>query len=276
MNRINARPRPPLERNAAAAWGVPLTTHDGARVLGTLRRRIAQRFGADRAEHYTAPPVIALDTVERAGYPVSFPHLLGTVRASPADGAPGATDLVLTPAACHHVYPLLQGRPLTEPLTVEVEAVCFRAEATGETGRLRSFRMYEIVRVARAEEAAAWRDRMLREAEAFLGELGLSTDVVPANDPFFGRSGRLRAQVQKAQELKWEVTTEVTDGVTQAVASANCHKEHFGEAFEISDADGAPVHSACLAFGLDRLLLALLHQHGEDLSAWPFEVGDGS
>jgi hypothetical protein len=37
-----------------------------------------------------------------------------------------------------------------------------------------------------------------------------------------------------------------------AIASVNRHGTFFGERFHISDESGAPVHTACIAFGLDR------------------------
>lgn len=256
----------PAWRDAAPAWGVVLTPRDQQRVLDRLRSELARRFGTEAEEHFTAPPVIARDTVERAGYPTSFPHLLGTVHAAVDGAEPAATDLVLTPAACHHVYPMLAGSSLPATRTVGVEATCFRAEATDEPGRQRSFRMYEIVFLGSASEVLSWRDRMLAQAAAWLRELGLCVDVITATDPFFGRPGKLMTQVQRSEQLKWEITAEVAERAAQAVASANCHKEHFGEAFDITDPDGVPLHSACLAFGLDRLVLALRHRYGPDLA----------
>jgi seryl-tRNA synthetase len=252
---------------------VVLTPRDQQRVLDRLRPELARRFGADCEEHYVAPPVIARETVERAGYPTSFPHLLGAVHAAVDGGQPAASDLVLTPAACHHVYPMLAGSGVRAARTVGVEATCFRAEATDEPGRQRSFRMYEVVFLGSASEVLSWRDRMLADAAGWLRGLGLAVEVVTATDPFFGRPGKLMTQVQRSEQLKWEITAEVSERAVQAVASANCHKEHFGEAFDITDRDGVPLHSACLAFGLDRLVLALRHRHGPDLARQLTQAG---
>ncbi|OLT27948.1 hypothetical protein BJF83_16625 [Nocardiopsis sp. CNR-923] len=262
---MNQQPSTAVAGAAPTVWGTELTPSADEQVLDLLRSGIAHRFGRSGEEHYVAPPVIARATVERAGYQSSFPQLLGSVYAAPDGGEQALTDLVLPPAACHHLYPLVAGSTLTEPLTLSLEARCFRAESTGEPGRLRSFRMYEVVRLGPEPDVQAWRDEMLEGAAAWLTDLGLSAETVAANDPFFGRTGRLMARVQRSQQLKWEITAEVADDTVQAVASANFHKEHFGEAFEVADAQGAPLHSACLAFGLDRLLLALRHRHGSDV-----------
>lgn len=253
---------------ASAAPGVPLTPRHDRRVLDFLRSGIAGRLGGDCREHYVAPPVIAQQTVERAGFAGSFPHLLGAVHAAPDGGAAAATDLVLTPAACHHLYPLLAGIPPEATLTLSVEAVCFRAEAACEPGRLRSFRMYEIVHLGPEPQVVVWRDGMLSEAVAWLAELDLATETVAASDPFLGRPGALLARMQRSQQLKWEITAEVAEGTVQAVASANCHRDHFGVAFGLTDGDGGPLHSACLGFGLERLALALRHRHGPDPTRW--------
>lgn len=261
-----SRPRTRPEIGAEpTAWGVELSPSEDERVLDLLRVNIARRFGHSAAEHYVAPPVIARSTVERAGYADSFPHLLGTVHAAPGGSAQAPTDLVLPASGCHHIYPLVADRTLTEPLTLSLEARCFRAETTDEPGRLRSFRMYEVVYLGPEAEVEAWREDMLRSAAAWLGELGLSVETIPANDPFFGRTGRLMASVQRTQHLKWEITAEVAQDTVQAVASANFHKDQFGEAFEVTGPQGAPLHSACLGFGMDRLLLALRHLHGPEV-----------
>ncbi|MCX4745035.1 hypothetical protein OG455_05765 [Kitasatospora sp. NBC_01287] len=253
------------------APGVVLTPAAEARILDGLRIGLAAAFYGSE-EHYLAPPVIARTVAERADYPTSFPQLLGTVYGAPEGGAAGPTDLVLSPAACHHVYPLLAGSVLGTERQLSVEAVCYRGEATAETGRLRAFRMYEVVRFGAPEAVMDWRDRVLESAVTWLGGLGLAVEVVAANDPFFGRPGRLMAAVQRTGELKWEIVTRLGHGQTQSVASANGHKDHFGAAFGLTLTDGSVAHSACLAFGLDRLVLALQHRHGRSAGDWPASV----
>ncbi|MEU9303153.1 hypothetical protein [Streptomyces sp. NPDC048269] len=262
----------PTTTHGAEAPGVALTPRRDGHVLDGLRAGLATLFGAETEEHYGAPPVIARTTLDLAGYPQSFPQLLGTVHGNPDGGVPGPTDLALTSAACHHLYPLVAGEKITGERSLSVEASCYRGEATSETGRLRSFRMYEVVRFGAPDAVERWRDEVLELADGWLGGLGMATRVIAASDPFFGRPGRLVAAVQRAEELKWEVTAELADGLVQSIASANWHKEHFGEAFGFRLADGSVGHSACLAFGLDRIVIALRHRHGDDLESWPRPV----
>ncbi len=65
---------------------------------------------------------------------------------------------------------------------------------------------------------------------------------------------------------------DLTAAEPTAIGSSNYHEDHFGHTFDLHLADGAPAHSACIGFGLDRITLALFAIHGMDLDAWPGEV----
>ena len=56
---------------------------------------------------------------------------------------------------------------------------------------------------------------------------------------------------------------------TIAAASFNLHDTFFGQAFDIRLRDGAAATTACLAFGLERWLLAFLVRHGPYAAGWP-------
>src|SRR5262249_32895340 len=92
------------------------------------------------------PPVTNRAHIEKSGYLHSFPHLLGAVCClhgneteirSVVDRKTGSwtdvlspTDLVLTPAACYPLYPLVASRgPIPETGSVfDVASDCFRHE----------------------------------------------------------------------------------------------------------------------------------------------------
>jgi seryl-tRNA synthetase len=57
-----------------------------------------------------------------------------------------------------------------------------------------------------------------------------------------------------------------------ACMSFNYHRDHFGATWGLSDRSGAPAHTACVAFGMDRLAVALFWTHGLDLAKWPANV----
>ena len=219
------------------------------------------------------PPVVPLANIERAQYTEAFPHLLGTVHAlasqdETADRVP--TDVVLAPAVCYSVYPQVANGIVEGPMFFDAAGYCYRHEATSELGRFRSFRMREFITVADEDSAWQWRDAWIARCEALFTRLGLTLSVVPASDPFFGPGGRFMKSSQIEQSLKFEFVVSLHDeDPGTAIASANCHKDHLGERFAIEHVNGGLAHSSCMAFGLERTALALIHAHGDDLANWP-------
>ncbi len=54
--------------------------------------------------------------------------------------------------------------------------------------------------------------------------------------------------------------------------SINNHLDHFGTAFDIALETGERAHTACFGFGVERIVLALLKEHGLDVEGWPAAV----
>jgi hypothetical protein len=168
---------------------------------------------------------------------------------------------VLTPAACYHVYLLLEGRDLAEPARLTTRATCFRREARHEALRRQwAFEMREFVCVGTRDECEAHLDRFRARARRFCEQADLDLRLEPATDPFFDPRHSPGYALQRVAEIKTEL---VCDGL--ALGSLNRHGEFFGRAFGIRR-DGATASSACVAFGLERLLHALTARHGE---RWP-------
>lgn len=245
------------------------------------------------AEVLRFPPVMSRALLEKSGYLKSFPHLLGCVsaltgtessiralvegRAEGKEWVDGlaATDLVLTPAACYQVYPIIaaRGDVTRAGVIVDVESYCFRHESSSELGRMQAFRMREYVCIGAPETALAFREEWKPRAEQIALTLGLPFTLAPACDPFFGRAGKLMAVNQVEQALKFELLVPVnSEEAPTACMSFNYHQDHFGATWGLHTDDGAVAHTACSAFGLDRLTIALFATHGLDLEAWPPSV----
>jgi seryl-tRNA synthetase len=236
------------------------------------------------------PPVMSRRQLEKSGYLKSFPHFLGcvcclnsaeaevreAVEACEAgeDWTPAlsAADLVLTPAACYPVYPLVasRGEVPAAGLLFDVASDCFRREPSRDLDRLQSFRMREYVCVGTPEQIDEFRRRWMTRAQELAGQLGLPYRLAQASDAFFGRGGKLMAMSQIEQALKFELLVPVrsSDDPT-ACMSFNYHRDHFGTAWNLSNAAGQVMHTGCVAFGMDRLALALFATHGLDLQDWP-------
>lgn len=239
------------------------------------------------------PPVLPREQLETNGYLSSFPHLAGTVFAFEGDEQAAAeqdelasrhedwsvhqrmSDMVLTPAACYPLYPAVATRgPLPEGgLTLDTgDSYVFRREPSSDPSRMQIFHMREIVRVADRDTVIEWRAAWRARAELLLRSLGLELELDVANDPFFGRTGRLLAAQQREQELKWELLAPVAADKPTAIASSNYHQDHFGLIYDIRTSTGELAHTGCMAFGEERVTLALFSAHGLDTREWPEEV----
>lgn len=243
------------------------------------------------AERLSFPPVINREAFEKTNYVESFPDLMGSVHVFSGDDADhaellrrltGADDwtamlapaeVTLAAAACHPVYPLCTGRLPQGGRRFEVLGYCFRHEPSTDPARMQSFRMQEVVYVGSEADAVAHRAAGLEFGLGMLRGLGLEMDPVAASDPFFGRSGRILAAGQLERALKIEGVTPIYSREhPTAIMSGNYHEDHFSLAFGIEQADGGTAHSACVAFGVERIALALLHRHGLTLRSWPTGV----
>ena len=78
---------------------------------------------------------------------------------------------------------------------------------------------------------------------------------------------------QKEQQLKFEVLVPIISAEhPTACCSINLHQEHFGSNFDIRTIDGAVANSACVGFGMERVVMALFKAHGFEPDKWPAQV----
>lgn len=267
------------------APGVYARTATFEKVIEGLMTMIARNRDAS-AEVFTFPPVMSRSMLETSGYLKSFPHLLGCVACLHGEESGirslvekeqwveglAATDLVLSPAACYPLYPLIAARgPVPDSgRTFDVSSYCFRRESSHEPGRLQAFRMRELVSIGTPSVASDFRERWIARAELLAKQLVLPYRIAPASDPFFGRVGKMMAlsQVEQALKFEWLIPIESETRPT-ACMSFNYHLEHFGEIWNLRTENGDLAHTTCVAFGLERLALALFATHGLEVRRWP-------
>ena len=266
-------------------------------VFEAVRLRLDERLSSEAAlrgaEKLRFPPLIPRRQLESSGYLSSFPHLCGTVYAFEGTEAQAAeqseraarheswdehqrmTDLALVPAACYPVYPAIGARGPLPPGGVFVDAGgawVFRHEPSEDPARRQMFHQHELVRIGEPDRVLEWRDEWARRGLELLQSLGLDARLDTASDPFFGRGGRMLAANQRSEALKLELLVHIAGPEPTALASFNHHREHFGEIYGIELADGGTAHTACLGFGHERIVLALLRTHGLSPDAWPENV----
>jgi len=273
---------------------------DGVYARTALYEGIVEKLAAlisghreEGTEVFRFPPVMSRSQLEKSGYLKSFPNLLGCVcalhgtereildavtrfdRGGSWTESLSPADLVLSPAACYPVYPIVAARGALPAggLVFDVAADCFRHEPSKHLDRLQSFRMREYVMIGAPDDVAAFRERWMERAQGIARDLGLTFRVDTASDPFFGRVGQIKAVSQVQQALKFELLVPLrSEESPTACMSFNYHREHFGVTWDIKDANGEPAHTGCVAFGMDRLAVALFHTHGTDLARWPASV----
>ena len=292
--------QPTLLNQMIAAGHLVPTGVDGLYGRSGVFEDVIARFEAlvteigkdDGAEVLRFPPAITRTLLQTSGYMKSFPQLAGTVHSFCGGDADHAallekidagedwtkdqccTDVALTPAACYPLYPMLaaQGTLPDEGRLFDVQSYCFRHEPSVDPARMQLFRMREYVRAGTADQVQAFRSQWLERAKELIAKLGLPFDVVPANDPFFGRAGKMMKLSQREQGLKLEMVIPVANAQPTACLSFNYHQDHFASTWGVRLADGSLAHTGCVGFGLERLALALFKHHGLDVHGWPSGV----
>lgn len=264
-------------------------------VIERFNLLVSRHGGNDGAEVMRFPPAINRRDFEDSGYLKSFPQLAGTIHSfmgndrdhqalietllKKEDWTAGqkATQVVMTPAACYPLYPVLaaRGKLPADGALVDVYSYCFRHEPSIDPARMQLFRQREYVRIGTADQVMAFRQLWVDRGTAIMSALGVPLEVDVANDPFFGRAGKMLAANQRDQTLKFELLIPITSREKPtACLSFNYHQDHFGHVWDIRTQDGGTAHTACVGFGVERIALALFKYHGFDVKAWPQAVRD--
>lgn len=245
---------------------------DGLAILGpddiALRNEVEAEFAelisAFAAVEVELPRLITVDDAASIDYFHNFPHLGMAVsgitepdavsrRAKAGDPGVTTTDLetpryVLPSAACYGLYFALRGTHVSDITLYTVRGNCFRREiAYTGLDRLLGFTMREVVAVGTREAV----EQFVTSAHSVLRKsatrFGIDADLVAATDPFFESNGP-RAKMQRLFPVKHELVS--NRGV--ALASANFHRNFFGERCAITLPDGEPAYTGCLGFGIER------------------------
>lgn len=245
---------------------------------------------------YRYPTLIPSKSLDTSGYISSFPQNLMLVTRLHADvdvyrafreeyaehggfhpsvlASCDNVDYCLPPTMCYHTFGQYAGRVVDDgaPHVVTARGKAFRFESRYSTTleRLWDFTIREIVFMGHKDDVVAARERFMRAVFAYVDELGLDGRAEVASDPFFCNTDTAdRVWAQRLLELKYELRLAVAGGRTISVGSFNFHDDFFGTSFGITRADGMPISSGCVGFGLERLIYAFICQHGLDPAGWP-------
>lgn len=268
--------------------GVTTVRGDLASLARALDQAIAAFCGVETRDEWRVPPAVDFDTLARADYFASFPQWLTLAshlsddteklrRVAEHDDPAAAVrqaiappKAVLNPAVCYHVYAGTAGTIIESPMLVTAQATCWRHEGHHiALERGWAFTMREIVCVGSPSDASAFLERSIGRVLDLARALDIAASIEVATDPFFAPVARAKQLLQQVMELKRELLLPVDVDRRIAAASFNLHGTFFGDAFDITLPSGEAATTACVAFGLERWLLAFLVRYGPDASGWP-------
>lgn len=257
-------------------------------------RRFARPFSA-REESY--PNSIPVADLAKAQHFSSFPehlHFLthlrqdlsvldqfaGKAREKGADATPqpaqlSAVQLVQNPSTCYHCYAARAGTQVEDNMAITALTKCHRFEAANhqDFGRLLEFSLREVIFLGEPDYVRDCREETLELVKSLATDWQIYGDLSPSNDPFFTSDFTAKAGQQIRMAMKFEFGAAIPGrDKTLAVMSSNLHGPTFSKSFKIRR-PGGPLHTGCLGFGLERLALAILAQHG-DRATWPARLGE--
>lgn len=282
----------PMGQGQVALEGVPLR-------LYRYFDRTLEALGAPFAPSpILVPTLIPATTLSKCDYFRSFPHIVTFTCHLPedmpriedfrarhqdrdtlderalSDMAP--PEVCLSPAVCYHVYAANRDRVLPAGgLRYALAGRCFRYESSKmvDLRRLWEFTMREIVFLGAREDVLALREQGNDLVARYLDEHEMGGEIRTASDPFFiAPDAAAKTYFQISSETKYEISLMLPDGERLAAGSLNYHTDFFGRAFSCNVENAGPMHSVCIAFGLERWVYAFLAQHGDAPSRWPEPV----
>jgi len=210
----------------------------------------ATKQGASVERHSELLTVEQLACVD---YFDSFPQLAH--RVTPwLQEQPGGEELVLTSAACYGVYFARAGSAIGDFEVVTVRQTCRRQENEYQPRRRqREFQMREVVTLGTEQSVETFLQEGLAVVRGLAERFGVAGEFERATDPFF-RKDDPRLLHQRLFPTKQEFVD--TSGL--AIASVNSHRNFFGERCGVRLADGTPMSTGCVAFGLERWVDAVI------------------
>lgn len=240
----------------------------------------------NRAQMRQYPSMIPLHTLKKCNYIPTFPQNIHLVSELPhrlqelekvretehLEEVARLSPYALSPAVCFHCYAELSGTRLYDPLLLTARGTCYRHEAVWRLGnhRLNEFSMRETVIFGDAAFIEDKRKLFMNTVWELFGTLGLKGKVETATDPFYFSEENGKGQHQMMGNMKYELIVDAGEEAGSfSIASFNNMGNSLSKPFEVMDQEWNPVHSGCVAFGIDRWVYALLIYHGTDLSLWP-------
>lgn len=247
---------------------------EGSRLITFLDDKFRSFIDDSDYDEFHIPALIDGDVLEKCGYFASFPHHLTVaafIRSECYEDVINerivkneyleTSNKYFTPAACLHIYPMLDGNEQmhNKIITTKARVYRFEEEKFKDLTRLWDFTVREIVFVGDREYV----ENMLRvirgKALVFAESISRDARLASASDCFYpSKKNIIQSRIQKVNSLKLELTIPIRDEKV-AIASFNFHGTHFSRPFNFDNK--GQIVTGCVGFGLERWFAACL-EHG--------------
>jgi hypothetical protein len=245
-------------------------TGDLAKRIVEVERELTSVIVGDLdALEFTCATMLPDSPLRQSGYFDSLPCVPmyavphGSKPPAGDDAGTGGDRWILSTAACFHVLAAISGastRPSSALTGYTCGAVCHRSEggANDAVLRLASFRMRELVLVGHEALVVEQAEQAFMRLHNRLAATLRKVRLADATDVFYGANAEILRRFQNAKRVKQEILTPWSDGEEYAVASWNKHGNRLVAAFGRTEPTEDLPHSACVAFGVERLAVAVL------------------
>ena len=181
------------------------------------------------------------------------------------------TGFILEPFVCHNVYRALRNSRIDAGRTITALGTCYRHEGIRFEPLLRQweFSMREVVLVGAPAYVAEQRARLIELTQQLAVDLDLDARLEIATDPFFVSEAASKRTYQAMNSTKLELKLALDGTSATAAGSFNLHGRQFTEPMQITDGEGEVLETACIGWGLERWMAAVISRHGSDAANWP-------
>lgn len=232
---------------------------EAAKTIDDLDKTFLRFLTGKKVLPVKIPSLISEEVLDKCGYFKTFPQHLTQLK--PYGNMQSSIKRYLTPAACIHIYPILEKECICQACYTTLAHV-YRYEngMFEDPERLWEFSVREMVFVGTPDYVLSSLSEIKEKAIEVAKVINEKANIVVANDMFYPtRDNQLRMRIQRKNKLKEELLIPYQDRMI-ATASFNYHHFHFSKAFNF-DNDGKVV-TGCAGFGLDRWFLCTNQKEG--------------
>ena len=179
--------------------------------------------------------------------------------------------LIQNPSTCYHCYASKENQYFDKNQTFTAVSKCNRYEASNHSkiGRMQEFSLREVIFLGSPDFIKKTRFKTIKLLNKFVSEWMIEGELITANDPFFTNDFETKASFQLSFDMKYEYKAKLPyQKNSLAIMSSNIHGTTFSKNFNLKSKKNI-IHTGCLGFGLERLALAIIAQHGYKSNNWP-------